>query len=62
MSWTDDPLADFYQHDHEQAEREARRPICAGCGEHILDDVAYKIAGRLYCESCIDDARVYLEE
>lgn len=62
MSWTDDPIADAYRRDHEREDYEESRPVCAGCGEHILDDVAYRIGGKLYCESCIDDARVYLED
>lgn len=61
MSWTDDPLADFYRRDAEQAEQEKQRPVCSCCGERIFDGTAYRIGGKLICESCIDDARVYLD-
>jgi formylmethanofuran dehydrogenase subunit E len=61
MSWTDDPLADFYRHDAEQAAQEAQRPVCSVCGERIFDDVAYRVDGKLICESCMDEMRVYLD-
>lgn len=62
MSWTDDPVRDFLQKDAQGAAEEARRPVCSCCGEPIYDSVAYRIGGKLFCESCIDDARVYLDD
>lgn len=38
------------------------RPICSCCGEHIQDEEAYEIEGNLYCEKCISDRRVFLDE
>ena len=61
MMWSDDPLADSYQKDAQDAAEEEQRPVCSVCGERIYDDVAYRIGGKLICESCIDDARVYLD-
>lgn len=58
MSWTDDPLRDFYQKDAQDAAQEAQRPVC---GERIFDDVAYRVDGKLICESCMDEMRVYLD-
>lgn len=61
MMWSDDPLADFYQKDAQDAAEEEQRPVCSVCGERIFDDVAYRIGGKLICESCIDEMRVCLD-
>jgi formylmethanofuran dehydrogenase subunit E len=48
-------------HEIEMERRRARRPKCYRCGEHIQDETAVEIAGKLICENCIDDLRVCLE-
>ena len=56
-------LAEFL---YEEAERRNRKfeescPICFGCDEPITSDVAWEIDGHLYCEECIDNAKVFVE-
>ena len=53
--YTDDPIADFYDYDAENARRLERRPVCNICGEHIQDEHLYQIGGELVCESCLND-------
>lgn len=58
---TDDPIADFDRYDREQAAWLESRPVCDNCREHIQDDTAVRIAGRLFCEKCVSDGREVLE-
>lgn len=56
-------LAEFI---YEEAERrnskyEESCPRCFNCGEPITSDIAWEIDGHLYCEECIDDAKVFVE-
>lgn len=53
MSYTDDPVMDYINHDKEQTRWLLRRPVCDICKEHIQDDVMYKIDGEIYCEECM---------
>ena len=51
---------------YEEAERrnskqEETCPRCYNCDEPIYDDVAYLVEGHLYCEDCIDSAKVWIE-
>lgn len=39
-----------------------RRPKCICCGEHIQEDSAVQIRGVYYCDKCLDDMRVLIEE
>ena len=52
----------FNKHDAEQEEWLGKRPICICCGEHIQEDMAVQIRGDYYCDRCLDDMRVYIEE
>lgn len=52
--WTDDPIADFNQHEKEQRRRLVRFPVCACCGEPIQDERIFDIDGELYHEECAD--------
>ena len=45
----------------EQERRLRRLPKCFECGERITDEECYKIGGKLYCEGCIEDFKVYTE-
>lgn len=60
MSWTDDPLRDFYRWDAEQAEKEEQLPECDRCGEKIREEYAYKVDDELICETCIKSMRVFV--
>lgn len=51
---TDDPIADFYRHDHEQQKRLKELPVCCYCDDPIEDDFCYEINGEYYCEDCLD--------
>lgn len=48
--------------DRNQGEWLERRPKCICCGEHIQDDTAVQIRGDYYCDKCLDDMRVYIED
>ena len=50
---TGDPLDDFDRLDREQAQREARLPVCDECGEVIHDDHCFNIYGEILCEECM---------
>ena len=50
------------EHDRMQEEWRQRRPKCICCGENIQEDTAVQIRGDYYCDKCIDDMRVYLED
>lgn len=53
---------DFEERDMKQAQWLERRPKCICCGEHIQDDSAVQIMGSFYCDRCLDDMRVYIED
>lgn len=55
MLFTDDPIADFNQHDAEQQEWLESRPKCSYCEEPIQDDYCYEIDGEYVCEECLND-------
>ena len=57
-------LAEFL---YEEAERRNRQyeescPRCYNCEEPIMGGYAYEVGGQLYCEDCMDDFRVSVEE
>lgn len=56
-----DPYDDFERWDREQTEALDRRPVCSRCGDHIQDEEAYEIEGKLYCIECVEDMKVYLD-
>lgn len=51
--YTDDPIADFNDHDASVSKWLSSRPICDMCGEHIQDDYLFEINGELICEDCL---------
>jgi len=53
---------DFEQRDLEQERWLERRPVCVCCGEHIQEDSAVQIQGSFYCDNCLDDMRVYIDD
>ena len=53
---------DFEQRDLEQERWLERRPVCDCCGEHIQEDSAVQIQGDFYCDNCLDDMRVYIDD
>lgn len=52
--FTDDPLADFAQHDAEKERRLAQMPICADCGNPVQEDHFYSINGEVICPDCME--------
>lgn len=44
------------------AREEAKRPHCDMCGGAIWEDYGYRIDDMLICESCIENAKEYIEE
>lgn len=53
---------DFEEMDRRQSQWLERRPVCICCGEHIQDDSAVQIRGDYYCDRCLDDMRVYIDD
>lgn len=54
---------DLYEaHEREIARQERHLPICCLCEEPIWQDSAVYLNGEWYCDCCLDDARVYIEE
>lgn len=52
----------YVEHEMEEQEWLESRPICSECGEHIQDEYAYKIGGRLICKCCMESYSVAVEE
>lgn len=50
------------QQDEKENEWMCGRPKCINCGERIQDDSAVQIRGDFYCDKCLDDMRVYIED
>ena len=48
-----DPLDDFDRLDRQQAEYEARLPVCEDCKQPIHDEDYYEIDGEILCEECM---------
>lgn len=57
-----DPLSDYDRRDALFARAERRRPICSSCRETIWEDRAVEYRGKLYCESCEDEAWKLIRE
>lgn len=43
--------------DREQNEWLERLPKCAECGQPVQQEMAVRIDGKWYCDSCLDDFR-----
>lgn len=43
MPFTDDPIADFHNHDRKQHEWIKQRPVCSECGHEIQEEFAFHI-------------------
>ncbi len=57
MSETDRIIEALRQNPYEKIHRRLR--TCSWCGEGIFEgDNYYKIAGRTYCERCVDKSKV----
>ena len=55
MSYTDDPVMDYINHDKEQSRWLLSRPVCSICREPIQDDTVFVIGEKNYCEECMRD-------
>lgn len=62
MYRTDDPIADFLAHDRERENRISNYPRCVECGERNVDEKAYHIDGKFYCEECMGYYHRYIDE
>lgn len=39
-----------------------KRPVCRLCKNHIQDEDAYLIGNDWYCEDCMQENKVYIED
>ena len=53
MNITNNPVLDEIRYSTEQEEKLKMLPICEECGYHIVDDGAYFINNKWFCENCI---------
>ena len=51
--YTDNPIADFAEHDFQQQKVLEQLPICSECGETIQDTQCYEINGEYICDDCM---------
>lgn len=49
-----DPIADFYLREDEQAEYVSKCPVCSICGEPILDEYYYQIGDIVFHLECAE--------
>lgn len=61
MIRSDDPIRDFDRWDTEQWLQEMKRPVCNDCGNPIMDDYMWEFHGLFYCEKCLKDHRIDIE-
>ena len=61
MYYTDNPIADAERYSADQEEQLRKLPICCNCKEHIQQEDAVRIAGKWYCDGCLDDMREEIE-
>ncbi|MBO5319491.1 MAG: hypothetical protein J6B01_06775 [Ruminococcus sp.] len=54
-----DNLDMFDRYDNEQARMLERLPKCCNCGQAIQQEMAVRIGGKWYCDSCLD---IYFRE
>lgn len=47
--------------DAENEEWLEQRPICSICEEHIQEEYAYEVEGKLICPNCLEEFRVDLD-
>lgn len=38
-----------------------QRPICSICEEHIQEEYAYEVEGKLICPTCLEEFRIDLD-
>lgn len=47
--------------DSENEEWLEQRPICSICEEHIQEEYAYEVEGKLICPTCLEEFRIDLD-
>lgn len=52
----------WLSHDNAQEDWLQKRPKCCLCGEHIQEDYAVQLGSDLYCDRCIDDMKVPIDD
>lgn len=56
LQWSDDPVRDWDRYCEQQERDMERCPVCASCGDRILDEYCYKgDDGDYYCKDCFED-------
>ena len=60
--YSDDLNHDIDRYLAEQDRWLLSRPTCSECEEPIQDCECYRINGKLICEDCIDNFRVFVED
>lgn len=58
---TGDPIRDYVRRDIDEYEWEKSRPVCDYCYEHIQDEYCYDFNGTIYCPSCIEKFKKYID-
>ena len=49
-------------YDNKKEEWLMRRPVCACCGNHIQEEYAVCFNDDLFCDACIDDMKVPIDD
>ncbi len=62
IHYTDNPVQDAANHSYDGEKWLEARPFCSLCGEHIQDEFAVFLFGEWFCDSCIEDAKRFVEE
>lgn len=62
MGMLPDNFERWQDHDNLQEAWLQSRPKCVCCGEYIQDESAVQITGSFYCDRCLDDMRIYIED
>ncbi len=57
MFYTGDPEGDFERYSASQEALLLRMPVCACCMEHIQQETAVRMDGKLYCDRCLENKR-----
>ena len=52
----------FLRHDQHQEERLQQLPTCWICGEYIQQDTAVTMFGKYFCDDCLNDNRISIDD
>ena len=57
-----DNYSQWERHEAEQEARRRKRPVCSCWGAPIQNDPVVHIGRDYYCDDCLEDSRVYIED